>query len=168
MTTTDLETAGRSGGVLDPAYYNKIGGASFAIWGVIHVVVGAIGLAVFTTGGTGPMLEFVNLDPAVNEQASRMGALVAEFYQALLLVGLTTLVLGVTLNWRGEPLGLGLNTILVASIEAFFVWFEVLPGHRPASIAVLTVALLVIGVVFSGLGSLRQGSGQRNASSIHN
>lgn len=155
MTTTDVETGGRFGAVLDTATYNKIGGASFALWGLIHVAVGGIGLYIFFTGGTGPMLEFVNIDPAVNEQAARMSALVAEFYQALLLVGLTTLVLGVTLNWRGEPLGLGINAMLVASIETFFIWFEVIPGHRPAIVAVITVALLVLGVVFGGLGALR-------------
>lgn len=155
MTATDIETSGRFGTMLDTATYNKIGGASFAIWGLIHVVVGGIGMAIFFTGGTGPMLEFVNIDAAANEQAARMSALVVEFYQALFLVGLTTLALGVTLNWRGEPLGLGLNAILVASIETFFIWFEVLPGHRPAIIAVVTVALLVLGVVFCGLGSLR-------------
>ena len=155
MTMTDVETGGRFGAAIDTATYNKIGGASFALWGLIHVVVGGIGLTIFFTGGTGPMLEFVNIDAAVNDQAARMSTLVAEFYQALLLVGLTTFVLGVTLNWRGEALGFGLNAILVASIETFFIWFEVIPGHRPAIIAVVTVALLVIGVVFCGLGALR-------------
>ncbi len=155
MTTCDVETGGRFGAVTDTATYNKIGGTAFALWGLIHVVVGAIGMGIFFTGGTAPMLEFVNVDAAVNEQAARMSVLVVQFYQALLLVGLTSLVLGVTLNWRGEPLGLGLNAILVTSIETFFIWFEVIPGHRPAIIAVVTVALLVIGVVFGGLGSLR-------------
>lgn len=153
MTTTDVETGGRFEG--SPASYNKIGGTAFAIWGLIHVVVGGIGLAIFFTGGTGPMLEFVHIDAEVNQQAARMGVLVAEFYQALLLIGVTSIVVGVTLNWRGEPVGLGLNAILVASIEAFFIWFEVIPGHRPAIIAAVTVALLVLGVVFCGLGSLR-------------
>lgn len=155
MTTTEVETGGRIDTVLDPAYYNKIGGAAFAIWGLIHVVVGGFGMAIFFTGGTAPILEFVHIDAGVNAQAARMSALVVEFYQALFLVGLTALVLGLTLNWRGEPLGLGLNAILVASIEAFFIWFEVIPGHRPAIIAVVTVGLLVLGVVFGGLGSLR-------------
>lgn len=155
MSATDLEGGGRFGLDLARAQYNKIGGASFAIWGLIHVVVGAVGLGIYVTGGTGPMLEFVNLDPTLSEQAARMSALIAEFYQALLLVGLTALVLGLTLNWRGESLGLWLNAILVASIESFFVWFEVLPGHRPTMIAVVTVALLVVGVVCCGLGSLR-------------
>lgn len=118
MTTTDVVTSGRFDAVLDPEYYNKIGGAAFASWGLIHVVVGGIGLAIFFTGGTGPMLKFVNIDPAVNEQAARMSALVAEFYQALLLIGLTTIVIGVTLNLRGEPFGLGLSAILVVSFEA--------------------------------------------------
>lgn len=155
MTETPEETSGRFDVDLESATANTIGGGAFALWGVIHVVVGAIGLAIFFTGGTGPMLEFVNLDPAVNQQAARMGALIAEFYQALLLIGLTAVVLGVTLNRRGDPLGLALNTILVASIETFFIWFEVIPGHRPAVIAVVTVALLVIGVVFSAIGALR-------------
>lgn len=155
MSTTGVETDGLFGVELDAATYNKIGGASFAIWGLLHVVVGGIGLGIFLTGGTGPMLEFVNVDPALNEQAARMSALVAEFYQALLLVGLTSLVLGVTLNWRGKPLGFGLNVVLVASIEASFIWFEVIPGHRPVAIAVVSTALLVLGAVFCGLGSLR-------------
>lgn len=155
MSTTGVETGSGVGVVMDPEYYNKIGGAAFAIWGLIHVIVGGIGLAIFFTGGTGPMLEFVNLDPAMNEQAVRMSALVAEFYHALALIGLTTIVVGVTLNWRGQPLGLGLNAILVANIEAFFIWFEVLPGHRPVIIAVVTVGLLLLGIISCGLGALR-------------
>lgn len=163
MITTDVETGGRLGRFIDPKHYNKIGGASFALWGVIHVIVGAFGLAIFYAGGTGPMLSFVHLDAAVNEQAVRMSALIVQFYQALLLIGLTTVVLGVSLNWRGDPVGLWLNATLVASIEAFFVWFEVLPGNRPAIIAVVTVALLVLGVVFCGLGSLGDRPGMTDA-----
>lgn len=155
MTTAGVESDGMFGTALDRVTYNKIGGASFALWGLMHVVVGGIGMTIFFTGGTGPMLDFVHLDATVNQQAARMSALIVEFYQALLLIGLTSLVLGVTLNWRGEPLGFGLNTVLVASIEAFFIWFEVIPGHRPVSVAVVSVGLLVLGVVFCGLGSLR-------------
>lgn len=44
-----------------------------------------------------------------------------QFYQALFLVGLASLVLGLPLNWRGEPVGLGFNAILVASIDTFFI-----------------------------------------------
>lgn len=155
MSTTDVDIGGRFGAAVDATTYNKIGGSAFALWGLIHVVVGVVGLAIYFTGGTVPMLEFVNIDAAANEQAARMSALVAEFYHALLLIGLTALVLGVTLNWRGEPLGLALNAFLVANIETFFIWFEVIPGHRPAIVAVITVALLVIGVVCSWLGSMR-------------
>lgn len=131
---------------------NIIGGASFAIWGVIHVAVGALALWIFYTRGTESMLDFVNIDASVNEQSARMGDLVAEFYQALLLVGLTVTVLGATLNLEGDPLGLGINAILVASIEAFFIRFEVIPGHRPVVIAIVTVVLMVVGIVFCGLG----------------
>lgn len=155
MSTADVETEGRVSGLLDPQSANKIGGAAFAIWGLLHVGVGAVALGIFFTGGTEPMLEFVNLDPAVNDGAARMSALLAEFYQALGLVGLTVLVLGVTLNRQGEAVGLWLNGILVASVEAFFIWFEVLPGHRPTMIGVVTVALLAVGVGFCWLGLRR-------------
>lgn len=101
------------------------------------------------------MLAFVDIDAASNPESDRMAALVAEFYRALLLVGVVAVVVGGTLNWVGDALGWGLNAILVASIEMVFVWFEVVPVHRPVGIAVLTVALLVLGVVFSGLGALR-------------
>lgn len=153
MSATETET--RTSGTLAGVEYNTIGGVAFAIWGVIHVGVGLVGLWVFLSDGTASMLAFVDLDAAVNDQAARMANLVAEFYQALLLVGLTTTVLGLTVNRRGDPVGLWLNAILVASIEAFFVWFEVLPGHRPVFIAVITVALLLLGVGFCGFGIRR-------------
>lgn len=155
MRTTDLDRSELPGRILAGWEANKIGGASFALWGLLHVIVGGIGLGIYFTGGTGPLLEFVDIEAASNPQSERMAALVAEFYQALLLVGLSVLIVGVTLNWRGKPLGWGINTILVASIEVFFVWFEVIPGHRPVGIAVVTVALLAVGVVFCGLGALR-------------
>lgn len=132
--------------------YNTIGGASFALWGLIHVAVGAVALVIFYGKGSDSMLDFVDIDASLNEESSRMADLVAEFYQALLLIGLTVTVIGVTLNFDGEALGLALNAVLVASIEVYFVWYEVRPGHRPVSIAILTVLLLVAGVGFCGLG----------------
>lgn len=136
--------------------YNKAGGAAFAAWGLLHVVVGAVALVVFVTQGTDEMLAFVNLDAAVNDQSVRMSHLIAEFYQALLLIGLTVTVIGVTLNRRGEPLGLALNVVLVLSIDSFFVWFEVIPGHRPVVLAVISVALFGLGVGFGVLGIREQ------------
>lgn len=131
---------------------NLIGGVSFALWGLMHVGVGALGLWTFYSQGTGSMLAFVDLDAAVNDQASRMSNLIAEFYQALLIIGLTVTVVGLTLNFEGKLLGLLLNTVLVASIEAYFIWYEVRPGHRPVIAAVVSVAFLVAGVVFCGIG----------------
>lgn len=152
MTTSDVGTEGRFTAGLAATDYNTIGGVSFAIWGLLHVVVGGVGLAIFVTGGTAPMLEFVNLDAAANDQSVRMSVLVAEFYQALLLIGLTVTVVGLTLGRRGERLGLWINALLVASIDSFFVWFEVIPGHRPLVLAIISVALFVLGVVFCLLG----------------
>lgn len=155
MSAQEAESGSRFGGELAGVDYNTIGGGAFAAWGLIHVVVGGVGLALYFTGGTGPMLEFVDMQAAANEQAPRMAELVVQFYQALLLIGLTVTVLGLTLNRRGEPLGLWLNAVLVASIDSFFVWFEVLPGHRPLPVGVVSLGLLVLGVVFCGLGGRR-------------
>lgn len=138
--------------------YNKASGAAFAVWGLLHVGVGLVALAVFATGGSDALLQFVNLDASVNEQSVRTSHLVAEFYQALLLIGLTVAVLGGTLSRRGEPLGLGLNAVLVISIDTFFIWFEVLPGHRPVALAVISLALFGLGVGFGWLG-LREAPG---------
>lgn len=132
--------------------YNKVGGAAFAAWGLLHVVVGLVALGVFVTGGTEAMLQFVNLDPAANAESVRMSHLIAEFYQALLLIGLTVTVVGLTLNRRGEPVGLALNTVLVVGIDAFFVWYEVIPGHRPVVLAIISIGLLVLGAGFGWLG----------------
>lgn len=132
--------------------YNKAGGGAFAAWGILHVVVGLVALAVFATGGSEAMLQFVNLDPTANAQSVRMSHLIAEFYQALLLIGLTVTAVALTLNRRGEPVGLALNTVLVVGIDSFFLWFEVIPGHRPVILAVISVALLVLGAGFGWLG----------------
>lgn len=131
---------------------NRVAGVSFAVWGLIHVVVAVIALWIFFSGGTDPLLAFVDLDAAATDQAGRMADLVAEFYHALLLIGLAVTVIGLTLNLDGSRLGLGLNTVLVANIEAAFIWFEVLPGHRPVVVAVVTVGLLALGVGFGWHG----------------
>jgi hypothetical protein len=131
---------------------NIIGGISFALWGLMHVIAGGLGLWIFYTRGTESMLDFVDIDASVNEQAARMRDLVAEFYQALLLIGLTVTIVGLTLNLKGDPLGLILNAILVISIEVYFVWYEVRPGHRPVSAAIVSIVLLFGGIVFCGMG----------------
>jgi len=155
MSTADVESNEKFLGGTNAGIYDKVGGASFALWGLLHVIVGAVGVGIFFTGGTDPMLAFVDLDAAANPEAPRMSALIVQFYHALLLVGLASLVLGVTLNWRGEPLGLGLNAVLVANVEAAFIWFEVIPGHRPVVVGLVSGLFLVLGVVCCGLGSLR-------------
>lgn len=152
MATTTAETSDSVEATLFGIDYNTIGGVAFALWGVIHVVVGAIGMAIYVTGGTAAILDFVVLDAAVNEQAARMANLVMEFYQALFLVGLTVTVLGLTHSRRGDRVALGLNVVLVGAIEWFFVWFEVLPGHRPVPVAIITVLLLLIGAGFGWMG----------------
>lgn len=132
--------------------YNKASGVAFASWGLLHVVVGVLALGTFLGGGAEAMLPFVDLDPAVNDQSVRMSHLIVQFYEALLLIGLTVTVVGWTLTRRGEPLGLALNTVLVFGIDAFFLWFEVVPGHRPAVLGVVSVALFALGVGFGWLG----------------
>lgn len=125
---------------------NDLGGAAFAIWGLIHIGVAVFGIWIYFTGGSGQMLSFVVLDSTVNHQADRMADLIVEFYHALLLIGLTVTAVGLTLNREGDRLGWWINTILVANIEAAFIWFEVIPGNRPVVIAIITVGLLFIGV----------------------
>lgn len=143
--------------------YNRAGGAAFVIWGLLHVVVGLVALATFVTGGSEAMLPFVDLHPAANDQAVRISHLVAQFYQALLLIGLTVTVVGWTLNRRGEPVGLVLNAGLVLGIDSFFLYFEVIPGHRPAVLGVVSVVLFALGVGFGWLG-LRTASGDHRPS----
>jgi hypothetical protein len=155
MSTTDVEsTEGFTAG-LSTETYHKIGGASFGLWGLLHVIVGAVGVGIFFTTGTEAMLAFVHLDATANPEAARMSTLVVQFYHALLLVGLTSLVLGVTLNRRGDPLGLALNAILITNIEVAFIWFEVIPGHRPVVIGVVSVFLMLLGILCCGLGLQR-------------
>lgn len=132
--------------------YNRASGTAFVVWGLLHVVVGLVAIGIFVTGGAESMLPFVDLDPAVNDQSVRVSHLVVQFYEALLLIGLTVTVVGATLNRRGEPVGLALNTVLVLGIDAFFIWYEVIPGHRPVAIGVISVALFVLGVGFGWLG----------------
>lgn len=143
--------------------YNKAGGTAFAVWGLLHVVVGLLALGVFVTGGAEAMLAFVDLDPAANGQPVRISHLVVQFYEALLLIGLTVTMVGWTLTRRGEPLGLALNTVLVLGIDAFFLWFEVAPGHRPVVLGVVSVALFALGVGFGWLG-LQSASAERRTS----
>lgn len=141
--------------------YNKVSGIAFAVWGLLHVVVGVIALGTFVTGGAEAMLPFVDLDPAVNDQSVRMSHLIVQFYEALLLIGLTVTVVGLTLNRRGEPVGLALNAVLVLGVDAFFIWYEVIPGHRPVTIGVLSVGLFVVGVGAGWLGLRENGTGDR-------
>lgn len=139
--------------------YHEASGAAFVVWGLLHVVVGAIAFAVFLGDGAAGLLPFVDLDPAATDQAVRTSHLVIQFYQALLLIGLTVTVLGWTLSRRGDPIGLGLNAVLVLGIDSFFLWFEVVPGHRPVAVGVLSVGLFVVGVGAGWLGLRQDASG---------
>lgn len=132
--------------------YNLLAGGSFALWGIMHVIVGVVGMGIFVTRGTESMLDFINVDASVNDQADRMSDFTAEFYHALFLIGLTSTILGLSLNLEGNPVGYWINVVLVANIEAAFVWFEVRPGHRPVVIAIISVGLMIGGIVFGWMG----------------
>ena len=105
----------------------------FFLWGLIHVLGGAVMLA--TLGDGGPeayLLTVATVDPGMASSAPEAGGASAAVFGFhawnILWVGLCVAVLAGTLNWRGSPIGYWVNLALISGADLGLLVFLVLPG----------------------------------------
>lgn len=93
---------------------SRIGAALFAVWGLLHIGLGAVML----------------LDPDSSSIAP--GDLAAEskmFFSCAIIFGCQAVGVAATLNWGNRPAGVWLNGVVLGAVDIVFVFVMVIPGH---------------------------------------
>lgn len=140
----------------------RAGAIMYVLWGILHIVVGAIPLISLLNRGPAAMFSFYNLeiDPvAVGAQWQHAANLVAEHALELIAFGIMAIIVAVALNWQNDPLGFWLNFIVLGIVDLAFVFSEMVPGYVSVGQTIIGPVLYVLGAVLTGAALL---AGQRS------
>jgi hypothetical protein len=118
------------------------GAALFALWGVLHLVVGVV----FTAAGLASPRPWSEL-----ERESIM------FFASVIVLGAATVVVAGTLNRTNSWLGFWLNVLLTVPIDAALVLVQLESGHLDPVGGVTGPAIVVLAVGVSLAALLRPG-----------
>lgn len=136
---------------------SKIGIIMFILWGILHILVGAIAVAAYITKG--PVGIFTAYGATLGTQDTGETLMLAanialEF--SIILAGYGILsIWAAMLMYRGQTLGFWLNTILLGIVDVAFVYALMLPGYIPVDQGIWGPVLYVLGVLFGALGIKR-------------
>jgi hypothetical protein len=134
--------------------FARIGAVFFGLWGLLHLVGGSAILA--TTLANGPAAGFAFYEQSGGEYPALAGAILAMNSFTIAWVGALVTVIAFTLNWRNDCSGFLLNVTLAGLMDVALVAFLLTPGFVSLGDALNGISLLVLAVVFSSLGLLRQ------------
>ncbi|MCF7803866.1 MAG: hypothetical protein K9N46_01010 [Candidatus Marinimicrobia bacterium] len=138
--------------------YNKIGAIFFIIWGIVHVLVGAIPVIKYFVQG--PVGIFAGNEMAVsaNEIGARLqqvANILVEYRADIFAFGVLAIIVAATLNWKNKALGFWINTAVLGIVDIAFVFAQLIPGYQPLLPPVLGPVIYVLAVGFSAAGLLR-------------
>lgn len=118
--------------------YARIGAISYALWSLLHVVLGASRLFERATDG------------ALGEAAGRL----AQGHWTLIYVGVFGLVLSY-FNWKNDTTAYWLSAALISAEDVGFVVFPVIYGGTPFPGSVIGPGLWIGGLIFTTI-AIRQ------------
>lgn len=144
---------------------HRIGAIFYVLWGLLHIVVGAIPLINFLSGGPREMLlavEGMQAVPATVEEPLRQASyFIAQHYFNLIAVGILAIIIALALNWRNSALGFWTNLIVLGMVDVSFVLGEMVPGYMPVEMGIIGPLLFVLGALFTALGLIRMPERER-------
>ncbi len=121
-----------------------IGAWLYVLWGVLHVVVGAVPLVQLGTSGAESMLAFHEFEvAAVEGPMVHASHIIAEHSANLIAFGILAIIVARTLIARRRPLGVWTNAVVLGIVDISIVLAEMVPGHVPLLPAGIGPALYV-------------------------
>lgn len=132
----------------------RAGAVFFALWGVLHAVVGLTGTLGYQQGGPSGVLTAFGgaVAPTQSNAALALAGHVAlDFSMGLAIFGALAIWAAVMI-WRGQHLGFWLGAVILGAVDAAFILALVLPGYVTGVDAASGPVLYVLGVVFSAAG----------------
>ncbi len=134
----------------------KIGAVCYVLWGVLHVVVGALLLYVLVSRGSGAALAAFNTPLAIGNppplSVELINGVIGQHAWNLLWIGLFAAVIGAGMNWKNSKIGYWLNLGVVSAADLGFMGAMVLPGHVSLALGALGPILWILGLIFTTAG----------------
>ncbi|WP_209349503.1 hypothetical protein [Pontixanthobacter sp. CEM42] len=118
--------------------YAKIGAISYALWSLLHIVLGVTRLA--ERAGEG----------ALAEATGRL----AQGHWTLFYIGVFGLICSY-FNWRNNTAAYWVAAFIISAEDIGFIVFPVLYGQTPFPASVIGPTLWIIGLVFTTLAYLQ-------------
>lgn len=134
----------------------QIGAALYALWGVLHILVGVLALAASQGGNLSKTLGVMANNGAARNQGvagdpAVMGLLRNGAFN-LAGAGLFVLVVAVMFNWHNDPMWFWANVAVASIIDLGFILFVVIPGHMKLSAGLPGPILWIAGTIFLAIG----------------
>ncbi|NNG15271.1 MAG: hypothetical protein HKM89_02240 [Gemmatimonadales bacterium] len=141
---------------------HKIGAVFYILWGLIHVLGGAIMFQrISADGAMGGAAVMAPVVPIAEQAPIPMGLADGVFlYHAwnILWFGLFAIVVAVLLNWKNSRLGYWANFAVLGAAEIGLIAAMIWPGHMKAGPDTLSgLVLWALGVLFTTMGYLKVG-----------
>ncbi len=143
-------------------YFSKTGAVLFALWGIIHVVGGAMMLSALNQGGavaylamttTGVAPEILSTTPDLVGVNATLGM----HAWNLTWIGALVFAVAVTLNWRNRVTGFWVNLALVSGADIGLLAFMIVPGVMRLQDGLPGLVLWLPATVFAALGLSTKG-----------
>lgn len=138
---------------------HRVAAIFFGLWGLLHVVGGAVLLATWRSGGAAELMRSYGSAVAetVPEGLPEVAGAVGAFHAFnLLWIGALVLVVAVRGNWRNRREAAWLNLALAGAADLGLVVFLLLPGFMPWAEGAPGLVLFLPAAVFAVVG-LRRG-----------
>lgn len=138
---------------------HKIAAFFFALWGIVHILGGAMMLeGVLAKGALSAYNELATaLTPSQINQAHPMAGAIFGFHAYnIIWLGCLTTIIAVLFNWRFNRWGFYINLIIVAAADLGLVLFMLAPGYMAISDGLIGLVLFFIAAIFTGIAFRRQ------------
>lgn len=140
-------------------WVSQSGAVAYALWGIVHVIGGAMQLSALRSGGGKALTAMISTAAPFDVAGPDLPAVAAAYMGmgAFTLVWLGALVtwVAVTQNWRNSRLGYWLNLILVGATDIGLLLALLLPGYMAWSDGIVGLGLFAIAFCFSTLARVR-------------
>ncbi len=138
---------------------HKVGALFYVLWGLLHIVIGAIPLVLFATRGGTALLQFfgaaISPENLPRDPSGLAAAIGAQHAWNLLWVGALSVFIAVKYNWKNDKFGYWLNLAVVTATDIGFIAAMVIPGYISLSNGLIGPGLWILAVVFSTIGFSR-------------
>lgn len=137
----------------DRTWAARTGAVAYALWGLVHLIGGALQLLTLRRAGGGGLTAMIatarSLDPGTQDVPAAAAAFMGMGAFNLAWIGAFVLVVAVTLNWRNSRLGYWVNLAVVGATDLGMAVALLVPGYIAWSDALIGLSLFAVALVSS-------------------